>query len=303
MTKRPVKINYNSTFTTQHSRDYYRGASFHYSGEWIVGAHYVSDDYNIDFVVHDQVLLACAKSHLSSTENEPIDYIKDDGGNVIGIASIYWDFVMSGIHGKSPGIKIIDNYWYTCDDTKLPPEQQIWVNTGVKASLEYEDLTPEQIAELQRPGLEVVQNFVNNVITQEEGDDPAKVMSQKVVTELLDALGLEINSKVQSGTTAYWNSKPITFIPREGDVYIYTDYETKEVGGITIDVPGIKVGSGRAPLIDLAFVGEKEKDMLLAHINDANSHITVQERDFWNNKINVDDSAEVIGETLILNRN
>ena len=107
---RNIKINYNETFASKHSRDYYRGKSFHFSGKWMQGTHYISDDYNIDFVVHGQTLLACAKSHLSTLENEPIDYIRDERGTIIGVVSAYWDFVVSGIIGKSPGIKIENNY-------------------------------------------------------------------------------------------------------------------------------------------------------------------------------------------------
>lgn len=112
----------------------------------------------------------------------------------------------------------------------------------------------------------------------------------------------ELDTKFQIGTTEYWNSKS-TYLPRLGDVIIYSDYETKTVDGVTITIPGIKVGSGNAYLSDLAFVGEKERDELLAHIADPDAHITVEERDFWNNKLNVDDTEEVVGETLILNRN
>ena len=44
------------------------------------------------------------------------------------------------------------------------------------------------------------------------------------------------------------------------------------------------------------------------HINNQNIHTTLQEKLFWNNKINVDDSRDVLDgelsdETLILNRN
>ena len=77
----------------------------------MVGAHYFSDDYNVDFVVHDQVILACAKSHMASLENEPKDFLFNENGDVIGVVSEYWDFVLSGVKGKTPGIKIEDNYW------------------------------------------------------------------------------------------------------------------------------------------------------------------------------------------------
>ena len=204
-----IKINYNNTFATQHSRDYYRGASFHWSGEWMVGAHYLSDDYTIDYVVHGQVLLACAKSHLSTLDNEPKDFITDESGTVIGVVSTYWDFVLSGIVGKSPGIKIQDNYWYICKDTGVPEEQQVWENTGVKAKIELSDLTPEEIEILQRPGKEVVTEFINNTMTQSTGDDPEKIMSQKATTDALNTkaskseLSAAVENEVLRANEAY----------------------------------------------------------------------------------------------------
>ena len=153
-----ININYNETFGTKHSRDYYRGLSFHYSGKWVIGTHYISDDYNIDYVVHGQCLLACAKSHLSSLENEPTEYIYDSHGNITGVVSQYWDFVLSGMNGSSCAVKIIDDYWYICNNANVPEEEQIWVNTGVKATFEYDDLTEEQKEDLRAPILEDVEH-------------------------------------------------------------------------------------------------------------------------------------------------
>ena len=181
-----LKLNYDQTYATKHTRDYYRGKSFHFSGKWVAGAHYVSDDYNIDYVVHGQVLLACAKSHLSTIDNEHINLIQNDRGDIIGVASTYWDFVLSGLNGKSPGLKIQDNYWYICDDISVPESQQVWTNTGVKAKLLLEDLTPEEIRMLQEPGIAVVTDFVNNVMTQETGQSISLIMSQKATTDALD---------------------------------------------------------------------------------------------------------------------
>ena len=87
--KTDIKIKYNDTFGTTHSRDYYKGKSFHYAGEWVSGAHYFSDDYNVDFVSKDNCLLACSKSHFSTTDNEPKDYIYNSEGAIIGISSRY----------------------------------------------------------------------------------------------------------------------------------------------------------------------------------------------------------------------
>ena len=94
-----LKIKYNETFGTKRSRDYYRGLSFHFSGKWLVGVHYFSDDYVIDFVTINNCLLACAKSHLSLEENKPTEFIVDDKGDITGVASQYWDFVCAGLHG------------------------------------------------------------------------------------------------------------------------------------------------------------------------------------------------------------
>ena len=110
--KTDVKIKYNEAFGTTHSRDYYKGKSFHYSGEWTSGAHYFSDDYNVDFIVKDNCLLACAQSHFATLDNEPKDFIYDTEGSKIGIASRYWDFVLAGIKGNIPIIKVEDEAWW-----------------------------------------------------------------------------------------------------------------------------------------------------------------------------------------------
>ena len=126
-----------------------------------------------------------------------------------------------------------------------------------------------------------------------------------------------VNTRIQlkRDTTENWNNA-IGFIPMAGEVIVYTDYETKtyqveEYGETitkTVQIPNIKIGSGNAYVQDLAFVDEKTRDMLMMHINNQDIHTTLQEKLFWNNKINVDDAQEQISgeledETLILNRN
>lgn len=104
--KTDIKIKYNDTFGTVHSRDYYKGKSFHYAGEWTSGSHYFSDDYNVDFIVKNNCLLACSQSHFATLENEPKNYIYDTNGQIIGISSRYWDFVLAGVRGITPRIKV-----------------------------------------------------------------------------------------------------------------------------------------------------------------------------------------------------
>lgn len=120
--------------------------------------------------------------------------------------------------------------------------------------------------------------------------------------------------KLKRDTTEHWNNAQ-GFIPLAGEVIVYTDYEiktytTEEYGETvtkTIEIPNIKIGTGNAYVQDLSFVDEKTRDILMAHIQDHDIHVTLQEKLFWNNKINIDDSEDIMSdelsdETLILNR-
>lgn len=122
-----------------------------------------------------------------------------------------------------------------------------------------------------------------------------------------------INTRIQlkRDTTANWNAAR-GFVPMAGEVIIYTDYDSyqKEINGRikTILIPGIKIGDGGAYVQDLPFVDEDLRDMLMDHINNMDLHVTLGEKTFWNNKINVDDAYEavhdeLIDEMLVLNRN
>ena len=108
--------------------------------------------------------------------------------------------------------------------------------------------------------------------------------------------------RIYYNTTSHWNNAT-GFIPEPGAIIIYSDYETKVVDGETVYIPGIKIGSGNGYVQDLAFVGTKERDTLLSHIADTDIHTSALEKSFWNNKLNVNDYAEVVDETLILTRN
>jgi len=103
---------------------------------------------------------------------------------------------------------------------------------------------------------------------------------------------------VSENTTEGWNAN-LSYIPKAGEICIYTDYVT--VDGVTYY--GIKIGDGLAYLIDLPFVGDDVRSLVLSklaeHEEDSVAHITSEERAFWNNKLNY----EVSGEELTLNRN
>ena len=125
-----------------------------------------------------------------------------------------------------------------------------------------------------------------------------------------------VNTRIQlkRDSTENWNMSDL--VPMPGEVIVYTDYEVKtyeveeygEKVTKTVEIPNIKIGTGNAYVQDLPFVDEKTRDILMAHIQDHDIHVTLQEKVFWNNKINVDDAKEQItgeleDETLILNRN
>ena len=126
---------------------------------------------------------------------------------------------------------------------------------------------------------------------------------------------LDVRIMSKHDTTEHWTNAR-GFIPMAGEIIIYDDYETKtwtveeygETVTKTANIPNIKIGTGNAYVQDLCFVDEATRTMLLEHINNQNIHTTLQEKLFWNNKINVDDSRDVLDgelsdETLILNRN
>lgn len=126
---------------------------------------------------------------------------------------------------------------------------------------------------------------------------------------------IDARIKLKHDTTENWNNAT-GFIPMAGEVIVYDDYETKtytveEYGEQvvkTVQIPNIKIGTGNAYVQDLAFIDEKTKEILLEHMRNQEVHTTLQEKLFWNNKINVDDAEEQVTgeleeETLILNRN
>lgn len=126
---------------------------------------------------------------------------------------------------------------------------------------------------------------------------------------------MQARIKSKHDTTANWNNT-IGFIPMPGEIIIYDDYEVKtwtvEEYGETVTktayIPGIKIGTGNGYVQDLAFVNDDLRELLMRHINNQNIHTTLEEKLFWNNKLNVDDSYDIVhdeleDETLILNRN
>jgi hypothetical protein len=113
-----------------------------------------------------------------------------------------------------------------------------------------------------------------------------------------------INSRVlvTRDTTANWNEVR-SFIPKRGEIIVYTDHgHVNDGNGNTIDIPGIKIGDGNAYLIDLPFVGTDISQQIMhdlnQHTEDSSIHVSQQDRNFWNNKLN----CQVDNECLLLTR-
>lgn len=98
-------------------------------------------------------------------------------------------------------------------------------------------------------------------------------------------------------TTANWNSR-LNFVPKQGDLIFYSD---KIIDNNGISIPGLKIGDGSTYCVDLPFIGDDIFLALNSHISDQIVHITDEERNKWNNKINCEDF--IVDEILILNRN
>ena len=121
-------------------------------------------------------------------------------------------------------------------------------------------------------------------------------------------MGATINTRIQNkrDTTLHWNQAR-GFIPLAGEVIVYTDYKTiqKEIDGEVrqIKVAGLKIGDGTTYVQDLPFVNEDLRDKTIEHIDNSDIHVILADKLFWNNKLNINDAAEVVDGALILNRN
>lgn len=103
---------------------------------------------------------------------------------------------------------------------------------------------------------------------------------QSIKTIISASGGGSGSGNVYQDTTANWNSQ-VQLISEEGAIYVYTDYNT--IDGQ--DVGAVKIGDGRAYLIDLPFITGPNNEQIQAHIENNIIHITQAEREAWNNKV------------------
>lgn len=94
-------------------------------------------------------------------------------------------------------------------------------------------------------------------------------------------------AKLLSNTKENWNSNP-GLISELGCIYIYSNQYEKD----GISYPGMKIGDGKAYLIDIPFVESHLETLVNDHINDTSIHINNQERSTWNSHVTTFVSSE-----------
>lgn len=168
-----------------------------------------------------------------------------------------------------------------------------------------------------------------------------ELTNQNVLSQLQDAI-VAINQRINeidggggSGdnythlivkSTAEWKTNnPITNIPwqdqisNKNTIYVYSDRGPHyNIDGDQYSLPGIKIGDGLAYIKSLPYIDQyinilyqRINDIdtrLTNHINDQERHITENERQFWNNKINCYYEDNLVQQvtsdgTLIFTRN
>ena len=117
--------------------------------------------------------------------------------------------------------------------------------------------------------------------------------------------GGSASAKIYYGTKAEWASKP-SLVSEYQSIYIYTDgKQVEDNNGVMHDIPTLKIGDGKAYVVDLPFTGACTDDLdktVDEHINDLILHVTQAERDFWNNKVRCY-IAERDGEQIVFTTN
>ena len=109
----------------------------------------------------------------------------------------------------------------------------------------------------------------------------------------------EDNQYVRSGTKEYWATQA-DYIPPENMILIYTNEGQINNNGTITFSPRIKIGDGNSYCVDLPFVNQDIITKLEQHINDNDRHVTLQEKQFWNNKINTENY--ILDENLVITR-
>lgn len=126
-------------------------------------------------------------------------------------------------------------------------------------------------------------------------------LSNKDIAEQISNINTELENKasIQMKTKQQWDSESQK-IAQENTIYVYTNaYKDEDEHGNIINVPGIKIGDGAGYLIDLPLIGGSLGSQFEEHIRNMNIHVTLTEKEFWNNKVRTQDSEILDEQNLI----
>ena len=94
---------------------------------------------------------------------------------------------------------------------------------------------------------------------------------------------------VSENTSEGWAQMPL-YVPKKGEICLYSD------------TASIKIGDGSVPLADLPSIGSGDyrtvMNALERHMQDQTIHVSREDRERWNAKLNYD----TVGEELIFTR-
>ena len=94
---------------------------------------------------------------------------------------------------------------------------------------------------------------------------------------------------VSENTESGWAQTPL-YVPQRGEICLYSD------------TGRIKIGDGVVPLIDLPYLGSTDNELIMdalrSHTSNAVIHVSQEDRDRWDAKLNY----TTVGEELIFNR-
>ena len=92
----------------------------------------------------------------------------------------------------------------------------------------------------------------------------------------LEDLGIE---RFLYDTTENWNAQ-VSLLSQQGTCYVYVDGDQDDQGNY---IPRLKLGDGRAYLIDMPYLDGKYYE----HVRDNVIHVSQADRDRWDNKVRV----------------
>lgn len=160
----------------------------------------------------------------------------------------------------------------------------------VYRDLPYSTLTPYEINTEIR---DIIGDYITSIaikngsiITYMKGNGISADLQIPIATTENDGL-LSFADKIKydsyrkiilSDTTQNWNMYPETLSTKD-TIYVYSNYQ---INSDLKYIPGIKIGDGVTPIVDLPFIDDAINNRLT---NILMCNVTEEEKTFWNNKV------------------